>query len=420
MKRHPSLQPLSREHHRALVCWRKLDQAIERPSESDIQAVVDELRSYWNSRFEPHLRQEEATLLPWLSPSLQGRMLREHHALRSMCETVARKGVIDGSTGNDALLRVFAETLREHIRWEERTVFPYLQEQLSDAELELLLGAAARSQVVSHPDQCEAPSMTSVALTIAGSDPSGGAGLQADLKTFHQHGVYGTSAVTLLTVQNTQGVSAVEFLDPKFVLAQLDAVLDDIPPRAAKTGALGNAAIIEAIAERAASFPFPLVVDPVMVSKHGSPLMDDEAVQVLATKLLPHAFLVTPNLAEAARLAAMEVKDLATMEMAAAAIARLGPRNVLVKGGQLDGNAVDVLWSAGRTQTLASQRTETRDTHGTGCVLSAAITAHLACGAETIAAVTEAKRFITAAIRSSPNLGSGYGPVNMHSRGGFP
>ena len=126
-----------------------------------------------------------------------------------------------------------------------------------------------------------------VAMTIAGSDPSGGAGLQADLKTFHQHGVYGTSVVTLLTVQNTQKVESVEVLGPEFVVSQLDAVLDDIPPTAAKTGALGNAAVIEAIAERAERFSFPLVIDPVMVSKHGASLIDDEAVQVLRRKLLP-------------------------------------------------------------------------------------------------------------------------------------
>ncbi len=257
--------------------------------------------------------------------------------------------------------------------------------------------------------------MIPVALTIAGSDPSGGAGLQADLKTFHQHGVYGTSVVTLLTVQNTQAVAAVEILDSDLALAQLEAVLNDIPPKAAKTGALGNAAIIEALAERARSFPFPLVVDPVMVSKHGAPLIDDDAVEVLTSKLLPTAFLVTPNLPEAAKLAAMEVTDVLAMEKAAAVIARLGAKNVLVKGGHLDGDAVDVLWTEGRTRTLPAERAETRHTHGTGCVFSAAITARLASGDDVVTAVTAAKRFITEAIRTNPGLGHGYGPVNMHS-----
>ena len=258
-----------------------------------------------------------------------------------------------------------------------------------------------------------------VAMTIAGSDPSGGAGVQADLKTFHQHGVYGTSVVTLLTVQNTRQVESVEVLRPEFVVSQLNAVLDDIPPTAAKTGALGNAAVIEAIAERAERFMFPLVIDPVMVSKHGAPLLDDKAVQVLRRKLLPHAFLITPNVPEAARLAKMEVTDLLTMEQAAAAISRLGAKNVLVKGGHLKGDPVDVLWTAGEKHLLPAERVETTHTHGTGCVLAAAITARLAKGEDLITAVKAAKRFITAAIQTSPGLGQGYGPVNMHARMDF-
>ena len=261
--------------------------------------------------------------------------------------------------------------------------------------------------------------MMPVGLTIAGSDPSGGAGLQADLKTFHQHGVYGTSIVTLLTVQNTQTVSAVEILNVDFVLAQLDAVLEDILPRAAKTGALGNAAVIETIAERAERFSFPLVIDPVMVSKHGAPLIDDKAVQVLRRKLLPHAFLITPNVPEAARLAEMEITDLSAMEKAAAAISRLGAKNVLVKGGHLEGDPVDVLWCAGEKHSLPAQRVDTRHTHGTGCVYSAAITARLAKGERLVPAVKKAKQFITAAIQNSPGLGQGYGPVDMHARTDF-
>jgi len=255
-----------------------------------------------------------------------------------------------------------------------------------------------------------------VAMTIAGSDPSGGAGLQADLKTFHQHGVYGTSVVTLLTVQNTQKVESVEVLGPGFVVSQLDAVLNDIPPTAAKTGALGNAAVIEAIAERAERFSFPLVIDPVMVSKHGAPLIDDEAVQVLRRKLLPHAFLITPNVPEAARLAEMEVTDLSTMEKAAAVISRLGAKSVLVKGGHLKGDPVDVLWTAGENHSLSAERVDTTNTHGTGCVFSAAITARLAKGEDLVTAVKAAKQFITVAIQNSPGLGQGYGPVNMHTK----
>jgi hydroxymethylpyrimidine/phosphomethylpyrimidine kinase len=258
--------------------------------------------------------------------------------------------------------------------------------------------------------------MTPVAMTIAGSDPSGGAGLQADLKTFHQHGVYGTSVVTLLTAQNTQVVSAVEILDSDLVLAQLDSVLSDILPQAAKTGALGHSAIIEAIAERANTFSFPLVVDPVMVSKHGESLIDDDAVGALAKRLLPNAFLVTPNLPEAARLADMKVTDLPTMEKAAATISRLGVKNVLVKGGHLDGNPVDLMFTEGQRHLLSAERVDTQHTHGAGCVLSAAITARLASGQALVAAVKRAKQFITEAIRSSPGLGQGRGPINLHCR----
>ena len=258
--------------------------------------------------------------------------------------------------------------------------------------------------------------MIPVAMTIAGSDPSGGAGLQADLKTFHQHRVYGTSIVTLLTVQNTQTVDDVRVLDPDFVVAQLDAVLADIPPGAAKTGALGSAAVIEAVAERAENFSFPLVVDPVMISKHGTALLDAGAIEVLKQKLLPQSFLVTPNLPEAGKLAMMEVTDETSMETAAAAIAQFGPKHVLIKGGHLKGPTLDLLWSDGRVYRFPCQRIETKDTHGTGCVLSAAITARLAKGDPLASVVAGAKQFVTRAIRSGPGLGYGYGPTNMHAQ----
>jgi len=255
--------------------------------------------------------------------------------------------------------------------------------------------------------------MTPVALTMAGSDPSGGAGMQADLKTFHQHGVYGMSVVTLLTVQNTRSVFAVRHIDPEFIVAQLDAVLSDIPPQAAKTGALGSAAIINALAERAAEFDFPLVVDPVMISKHGATLLDEDAVDSLKRRLLPHAFCATPNLPEAAALSGIEVADRGTMEQAARAIADLGPEHVLIKGGHAAGPALDLLWSAGQFHEFAAERIITSNTHGTGCVLSAAITARLACGDSLIDALQRAKQFVTVAIRTAPGLGGGVGPTNM-------
>jgi hydroxymethylpyrimidine/phosphomethylpyrimidine kinase len=255
--------------------------------------------------------------------------------------------------------------------------------------------------------------MTAVALTIAGSDPSGGAGLQADLKTFHQHGVYGTSVVTLLTVQNTQTVSQVHIQAPALVLDQLDAVLNDIPPAAAKTGALGNAEVIEVIAQRAAGFNFPLVIDPVMISKHGARLIEQQATDVLIRLLLPCATLITPNLHEAAALSNRSVDGLAAMADAARAIADLGVRNVLVKGGHLQGDAVDVLLADGHIVPFHSPRLTTPHTHGTGCVYSAAITARLAHGEKLVDAVQAAKQFVTDAIRTPPGLGRGLGPTNL-------
>jgi hydroxymethylpyrimidine/phosphomethylpyrimidine kinase len=254
--------------------------------------------------------------------------------------------------------------------------------------------------------------MAYVALTIAGSDPSGGAGIQADLKTFHQHGVYGTSVITLLTVQNTVQVKAVETVPAEFVIAQLQAVLEDIPPAAAKTGALGNAEIIQALAEMAPRFDFPLVVDPVMISKHGAPLLMDDACAALSERLLPYAALVTPNLHEASMLAGISVSDLASMQEAARRILRLGPKSVLIKGGHLAGEAVDVLYHAGEFLHYTAPRSNTVHTHGTGCTYSAAITAQLARGRSLPEAVGAAKRFITLAIETNPGLGKGCGPVN--------
>lgn len=260
--------------------------------------------------------------------------------------------------------------------------------------------------------------MKPVALTIAGSDPSGGAGIQADLKTFHQFGVYGEAAITLLTVQNTRNVFEVLCLEPRFVRAQVEAVVADIPPRAVKTGALGNAGIIEAVAELAAGLRAPLVVDPVMISKHGAPLIDPDARPVLQEKLLPRAALVTPNLHEAAALAGHEIRSAADMERAARRILERTGTAVLVKGGHLEGEAVDVLCWQGGIRRYAAPRHETPHTHGTGCTYSAAITACLALGLELPDAVARAKRYITEAIRTNPGLGGGSGPVNHHAPAG--
>ncbi len=258
--------------------------------------------------------------------------------------------------------------------------------------------------------------MTVSALTIAGSDPSGGAGIQADLKTFHQRGVYGTSVITLLTVQNSQRVSHVEIMSARLVSDQLEAVLEDIPPAAAKTGALGNRALVELMAEKARHFEFPLVVDPVMISKHGQPLMEEDARSALLSLLLPYSFLVTPNLYEAGEMARIAVVDVNTMKEAAIRIAAMGPKAVLVKGGHLESEAVDVLYWEGRFSLYRSPRIRTSHTHGTGCTFSACITAELAKGCQLPDAVSIAKKFIAQAIRTNPGLGKGAGPVNHHAQ----
>ncbi|MBI1786495.1 MAG: bifunctional hydroxymethylpyrimidine kinase/phosphomethylpyrimidine kinase, partial [Acidobacteria bacterium] len=226
---------------------------------------------------------------------------------------------------------------------------------------------------------------------------------------------YGEAVLTLLTVQNTTRVERVECLDPELILAQLRAVLEDIPPGAAKTGALGNRAIVEAIAEAAAGFAFPLVVDPVMISKHGAPLVSGDARQAILTRLIPRAALLTPNLHEAEALAGVEIRDLAGMRDAARRLADLGAGAILVKGGHLETAATDVLFCDGDWHEYPAPRLDTRHTHGTGCTYSAAITAELARGRRLLDAVSRAKAFITRAIASNPGLGRGSGPVNHHA-----
>lgn len=259
---------------------------------------------------------------------------------------------------------------------------------------------------------------TFTALTIAGSDPSGGAGLQADLKTFHQHGVYGMAAVTLLTVQNTQSVTRVEVMSAELVRQQVEAVLKDIPPQAVKTGALGSAEIIEVVASL--SFKAPLVVDPVMVSKHGHALLLEEAQEALRKKLLPVTTLLTPNTQEAAVLLGTPVTTLEQAESAAVQLAKLGPKAVLVKGGHLSGpEAIDVLCLDGMLTRISGPRIDTKHTHGTGCTYASAIAAHLAKGDSLLDAVRGAKLWLTEALRSAPGLGHGIGPVNHLSPSPF-
>jgi len=253
------------------------------------------------------------------------------------------------------------------------------------------------------------------ALTIAGSDSGGGAGIQADLKTFAELDVYGMSVLTALTAQNTVGVHGVHEVPADFVTAQLDAVATDLGVDAAKTGMLSSAPIIAAVAEGVRRHAISnLVVDPVAVSKHGDALLRDDAVEALRTELLPLALVVTPNLGEVALLTGVEVTDVAGLRKAADAVLALGPRWVLVKGGHLPGNlaAVDLLSDGEAEIEIASERLDTRDTHGTGCTVAAAITAGLARGLGVEAAVREAKAFVTGAIRHGLRLGAGIGPLD--------
>jgi len=255
-----------------------------------------------------------------------------------------------------------------------------------------------------------------VALTIAGSDSGGGAGIQADLKTFAALGVFGTSVVTAVTAQNTVAVLGVRVLEPDFVDLQMEAVLTDLPVAAVKTGMLASAAIVAAVARRAAAGDLPLlVVDPVMVTSTGTPLLDDDGVAAYLDLLLPHAAVCTPNMREAALLASMAVTDLAQMEAAARRLAEYGPRVVVVKGGHLAADvAPDVVLADGVLTVLDGPRVPTANDHGTGCSLAAAIAAHLARGTDAVAAVVGAKAFVARAIggASSWTLGAGHGPLD--------
>jgi len=256
--------------------------------------------------------------------------------------------------------------------------------------------------------------MMRTALTIAGSDPSGGAGLQADLKAFGRFGVYGMAAPTLLTVQNTLGVKRVELLPPELVYEEIAAIAEDLPVHAAKTGALGSAPIIARVAEAVERFGIgPLVVDPVMVAKSGDPLLDPSAVSTLVERLFPLATLITPNRMEAEVLLGRPIRGLAEAEEAALALLDLGPQAVLLKGGHLEGEeAVDLLATEAGLRRFSAPRVRTRNTHGTGCTLSAAIAALLALGRPLEEAVAEAKAYLTRALLAAPPLGHGHGPLN--------
>jgi hydroxymethylpyrimidine/phosphomethylpyrimidine kinase len=252
-----------------------------------------------------------------------------------------------------------------------------------------------------------------VALSIAGSDPSGGAGIQADLKTFHQHGVYGCAVISLLTVQNTERVERVELTSAELVGAQLDAVLADIEVAAVKTGALGSLEIVEVVAERMAKRTLPLVIDPVRLATHGAALLEDRARTVLLEQLIPKAVLVTPNASEAAWLLGEPVATVRDAQRAAQALLAYGAKAVLIKGGHLEErDAVDVYADASQLVELRAPRLRDVSAHGLGCTLSAAITARIALGETTLEACRAAKEWLRQAIEQAPAIGHGRRPVD--------
>lgn len=252
------------------------------------------------------------------------------------------------------------------------------------------------------------------ALTIAGSDSGGGAGIQADLKTFAAHGVYGTSAITAVTAQNTLGVADWEAVSTDLVIAQIEAVAGDIGAHAVKTGMLANAAIVEAVAAAIDSLELPnVVVDPVMIAKSGDRLLVEEAIAMVRAELLRRAMVVTPNVPEAEVLADMGVRSLEDMRKAARRILALGARVVVVKGGHLDGDeSIDVVCTPDSMFELRGPRLPGRHTHGTGCTFAAAIAANLALDRDVERALREARAYLEGAIRHAPGIGQGHGPLN--------
>jgi hydroxymethylpyrimidine/phosphomethylpyrimidine kinase len=251
------------------------------------------------------------------------------------------------------------------------------------------------------------------ALTIAGSDSGGGAGIQADLKTFAALGVYGSSVVTAVTAQNTRGVFAVAEVPEEVIAMQIDVVLEDIGAAAAKTGMLSSASIVETVASRLEAWGVEmLVVDPVMVAKGGHPLLQASAVAAVKQHLLPLALVVTPNIPEAEVLSGITVDSPDTARDAARAIAALGPRWVVIKGGHLAGDATDLVYDGESFVEFRAERIDTPNTHGTGCAFSAAIAALLAHGLPTLEAIEAAKIWLTEAIRESYAIGDGHSPVN--------
>lgn len=256
-------------------------------------------------------------------------------------------------------------------------------------------------------------SIIKLGLTIAGSDSGGGAGIQADIKTFSAHGVFGMSVITSVTAQNTMGVLGIEDLTPKMVLLQMKAVFEDLFPDAVKIGMVSNEKIIETIANGLRKYkPKNIVLDPVMVSKSGVHLLKEDAINALKSELIPLSLVVTPNLMEAEVLTGIKVDSVKDMRNAAKKIVELGAQSVVVKGGHLIEDAIDVYYDGKDFFEVSSERIPTKNTHGTGCTFSSAIAANLALGYELFDSIKRAKEYITGAIRNSLSIGHGVGPTN--------
>ncbi|MCM3270632.1 bifunctional hydroxymethylpyrimidine kinase/phosphomethylpyrimidine kinase [Paenibacillus elgii] len=250
-------------------------------------------------------------------------------------------------------------------------------------------------------------------LTIAGSDCSGGAGIQADLKTFSAHGVFGMSVIVSVVAENTSRVIDIQDVRPDMIEKQIDAVFEDIDVDAVKIGMLSQPDCMEAVAGKLKQYaPVNIVLDPVMYAKNGCPLMNPDAIDTLIEKVIPFADLLTPNIPEAEKIAGMSIHNVEDMKKAAEAIYRMGCKNVLVKGGHASGSALDILFDGERFYTFDAPRIETKNTHGTGCTYSAAIASNLALGCSLQEAVHRAKEYITMAIRHSLAIGKGHGPTH--------
>ena len=251
------------------------------------------------------------------------------------------------------------------------------------------------------------------ALTIAGSDCSGGAGIQADLKTFSANGVFGMSVIVSVVAENTSRVISVENVSPEMIKNQIDAVFEDIEVDAVKVGMLSDSVCMNTVAEKLMQYkPQYAVVDPVMIAKGGHALMQEDALSTLIEKVIPLAYVLTPNIPEAETITGMKISELDEMKQAAEKIYSMGAKNVLIKGGHLTGDALDVLYDGKEFHTFSAERINTKNTHGTGCTYSSAITANLAKGVPLVLAVAKAKAYVTTAIEHSLELGQGHGPTN--------